>query len=186
MSEKSIDQLIDKCVSSFVIKKNKQIKQSIEKATRSREMLEEVEDEALRHFLKVFTVVLTGEEINKLEDIKMLLASADNRAYFVACLQQYRLIGKFVMEEKTIHNLQKMTMVFLDECYDKRDAYLAKQVMVLLFTYFYVVESDPDKEKVYLQSLVRNHPIWEQQDFWDSALLMCIYEERRNLINQNI
>jgi hypothetical protein len=51
-------------------------------------------------------------------------------------------------------------MVFLDECYEKRDAYLAKQVMALLFTYFYMVEEDTPKTKIYLQQLVKNHPIW--------------------------
>ena len=99
----------------------------------------------MRNFLFVFSVILSGEEIAKLEEMKTLLASIECRSYFVACLQQYRLVGKFIMEEKTINHLQKMTMVFLDECYDKRDAYLAKQVMALLFTYFYVVESDPEK-----------------------------------------
>ena len=98
-----------------------------------------MEDEGLRNFLLVFSVILSGVDIGKLEEIKTLLASSEYRSYFVACLQQYRLVGKFVMEEKTINHLQKMTMVFLDECYDKRDAYLAKQVMALLFTYFYVV-----------------------------------------------
>lgn len=53
--------------------------------------------------------------MQKLEEFKGLLANPVNRAYFVACLQQYRLIGKFVMEEKSINNLKKMTMLFLDQ-----------------------------------------------------------------------
>lgn len=143
-----------------LMQKNKQLKQVVEKTTRNRESLAEVEDEQLRNFMLVFSLILSGEEMERLEEMKFMLASSDCRSYFVACLQQYRLLGKFIMEEKTINHLEKMTMVFLDECFDKRDAYLAKQVMALLFTYFYVNESDPDHPKVYLQQLVRHHPLW--------------------------
>jgi hypothetical protein len=61
-------------------------------------LLKEVEDETLRNFLWVFSTILSGEDVSRLEELKALLGDSENRSYFVACLQQYRLIGKFVME----------------------------------------------------------------------------------------
>jgi hypothetical protein len=65
-----------------------------------------------------------------------------------------------------------------------KDGYTGKQIMVLIFTYFIysprIGEENPhsptsNNNKIFLQHYIKDHKLWIQKEFWDSAF----YEESK-------
>lgn len=103
------------------------------------------------------------------------------RKDFVSCMQQLRLMNKFEIERKCLDGVVKAVNIVLDACYTHKDGYSGKQIMVLIFTYFILEpDTDPTKTiKLFLQHFVKEHRIWSEKQFWDSAFIESIYEQSR-------
>jgi hypothetical protein len=66
--------------------------------------------------------------------------------------------------------------LLLIQCYEHRDSFALKQVMILLVTY-YVTHTDSNGElsKLYIIHFFKRNTLWKEMEYWESILLECIY-----------
>ena len=95
-----------------------------------------------------------------------------SRKDFVICLQQQRILGKFEISPEKVESVVNIISRVLNKCYEQKDSYAAKHILVLIFTYFTnVKEGETVVRKEYLHSYLKSHHIWKSMEFWESALI---------------
>jgi hypothetical protein len=67
-----------------------------------------------------------------------------------------------------------------------KDGYTGKQIMVLIFTYFVYLpkiaeenQQSTTTNKIFLQHYLKDHKLWIQKEFWDSAFIESVFEESK-------
>ena len=69
--------------------------------------------------------------------------------------------------------MTQLIKLFLDKCLKYKDAECIRKIMIMSLTYFKLEEEN----KVYLQALIKDHPVWKLKDFWEACLFEMIHEE---------
>ena len=97
------------------------------------------------------------------------------RSHFVYALNSQRSINTEL--PLTVYELLgDITRIFLDGCgAHTKDVANAKMAMMLSQT-FYMGGGGQRSARRYLKSIISEHKIWGQDEFWDSALYQCIAE----------
>ena len=109
------------------------------------------------------------------EQIKSPLSRKD----FVMCLQQPRMLGTSEISSELERSVAEVVMIVLDQCLVDKDSYIAKQIMVLMFTYYSVKKDGETSKKEYLYNLLKESSIWGCMEFWESALIESLYENSK-------
>lgn len=84
-----------------------------------------------------------------------------SRKDFVICLQQQRILGRFEISEENIESVVNTISRVLNKCYEQKDSYAGKHILVLIFTYFTNVKEGEVVKKEYLHSFLKSNPIWK-------------------------
>ena len=82
--------------------------------------------------------------------------------------------GLFTLDEKSYFIIGDLISCCLDEVVKDRDYHSAKDCMNLAQT-LYKTASEPNKPRVFLQSLVQNHILWKSLEFWEEFIKCTIY-----------
>eukprot|EP01017_Pseudomicrothorax_dubius_P030730 TRINITY_DN3858_c0_g1_i1.p1 TRINITY_DN3858_c0_g1~~TRINITY_DN3858_c0_g1_i1.p1 ORF type:complete len:642 (-),score=129.35 TRINITY_DN3858_c0_g1_i1:581-2506(-) len=116
---------------------------------------------------------------DELMDFERIVREEFGRKLWTFSFQQYRIAGKFVVNELGYKGLVSLLLIVLNEAMRSRDATTAKKLMVLALTFY---KTDPrEKEgKVYLHAEIVSHPLWKASDLWESAILDSLREEFAN------
>lgn len=114
-----------------------------------------------------------------------LISERKNRSYFFSCLNKYRILGMFIMGEKSYNILAELLHKILDEIYKDRDYESAKSCMILSQT-FYRISSDIHLPKFYLQMAIDHHGIWRDMEFWEQIIKSSILLIKIGSINEEL
>eukprot|EP00520_Triparma_pacifica_P006158 CAMPEP_0118638930 /NCGR_PEP_ID=MMETSP0785-20121206/3958_1 /TAXON_ID=91992 /ORGANISM="Bolidomonas pacifica, Strain CCMP 1866" /LENGTH=802 /DNA_ID=CAMNT_0006530235 /DNA_START=77 /DNA_END=2481 /DNA_ORIENTATION=- len=113
---------------------------------------------------------LTAFLLDKQESVGLVC-----RSHFIYALNSQRSVNTEV-PRSVYPLLGEILKVFLDGCgSNPKDIANAKMAMMLSQT-FYTGSGTERSSRQYLKSIISDHPMWEQDDFWDSALFQCIAE----------
>ena len=133
---------------------------------------------------KIF--VLTNKNISlselnneELEILKNLMSKEENRKVFIRKLNEFRSIGTFSIPEKNFNEISIIMNSILDYILKDDDYFCAKNIIILSQTFYSL---NDNKEKIYLQKNIENHPVFKNLDFWKNFIQFTI----SNTINQSI
>ena len=85
------------------------------------------------------------------------------------CLNKFRLSGLFTLDDKSYYQVGEHLNICLDEIIKDKDYLSAKTTMNLAQT-LYKTATEPNKPRVFLQSVIQDHPIWKNLDFWEEFI----------------
>jgi len=117
-----------------------------------------------------------------------ILESKDGREAFAAALNFHRNHGfdkRFAngmeLKKNVFDILAGLMLNFLDHANQAMDTAPTQLVMIISQTFFYIDEnhgSDEEKsgnsKKIFLQSRVRDHPLWKSNRFWEEAFFASL------------
>lgn len=106
-------------------------------------------------------VSLTEENFKYFESV---IAKSEGQKKFITFLNEKRKNGSFKIPSQSFEDLGKLVNKALDRFNEIEHLTLAKQCIILSQTFFRVSEND---EKVFLQTLVVNHKLWNKEDYWE-------------------
>jgi hypothetical protein len=78
-------------------------------------------------------------------------------------LNEKRELGEFLLPDKTFSQLGELFKIVLDVLITQKDFKCARQCIILSQTF-------NNCEKIYIQSFIVNHPLWDSQNYWPSFL----------------
>lgn len=58
------------------------------------------------------------------------------RKSFILCFQKFRWTGKYEISSLKINEISEIMKIFLDQCFEEKDTYNSKMLMILSLTYF--------------------------------------------------
>lgn len=91
-------------------------------------------------------------------------------------MNQKRTQGIFKIDSKGFYLISELMVAVLNECERCQDIIIAKNCIILSQT-FHMIK---DNCKVYLQSSIINHTVWEKNEFWEKVVNSAISEEVKN------
>jgi len=114
---------------------------------------------------------------NKFDSKKLnnLLKKADLRLVFLRELNQYRVEGIFLLENKSYDDLVSAFNIILNNSRREKDFESIKLCMILSQT-FYKISND----KIFLQTEVKKNEIWKKRSFWEEIIEFSIKDEIHN------
>lgn len=116
------------------------------------------------------------------------------KRFFLSCINKFRLSGLFTLDEKSYFMIGELLNYCLDEIIKDKDYESAKNCMTLSQT-LYKTASEPNKPRIFLQTVIENHQIWKSMSFWEDftkcnisiySYTDLINEEMHNQKNYNI
>ena len=117
---------------------------------------------------------ITDEEVNNLYE---LLKNKDNLMKFFILLNNFRATGKFEMTESVFNIVKKIFYIALDyilvETNQKLDA------LIIILSQTFCIEKD-DK-KIYIQEVIKDHAVFQKEEFWKGHLNNIIDEEIKKI-----
>ena len=147
---------------------------------------------------------LNPNESNRLDNAVTFLEAAirpknaearARRASLCHALNNQRSIRTKLVNKIFFHGLGKVFLALLDGCTRiNSDIANAKMCMMLSETFYFENSFEPISNKVdspnrtnrlYIKSLLLDHPIWSDDNFWEQALYQCISEalQRCKIVN---
>ena len=147
---------------------------------------------------------LNPNESNRLDNTVQFLEAAirpknaearAHRASLCHALNNQRSIRTKLVNKIFFHGLGKVFLALLDGCTRiNSDIANAKMCMMLSETFYFENSFEPISNKVdspnrtnrlYIKSLLLDHPIWSDDNFWEQALYQCISEalQRCKIVN---
>ena len=111
---------------------------------------------------------------NKLDDKKLfnLLKNQELRITFLRELNQYRIEGIFILEEKSYDKLVSVFNSILFNSRKEKDFECIKLCMILSQTFYKSID-----DKIFLQTEVMKNDIWKKRVFWEEIIEYCIKDE---------
>ena len=111
---------------------------------------------------------------NKLDDKKLfnLLKNQELRITFLRELNQYRIEGIFILEEKSYDKLVSVFNSILLNSRKEKDFECIKLCMILSQTFYKSID-----DKIFLQTEVMKNDIWKKRVFWEEIIEYCIKDE---------
>lgn len=106
-------------------------------------------------------VSLTDENFKYFESV---IAKSEGQKKFITFLNEKRKNGLFKVPDQSFEDLGKLVNGALDRFNEIEHLTLAKQCIILSQTFFKVSENE---EKIFLQTLVANHKLWNKEDYWE-------------------
>jgi Myotubularin protein len=85
-----------------------------------------------------------------------------------------RTQGDFKLNEKGYNKIVEIMLATLNECERTQDTGIIKNCIILSETFYKELE---DNKKVYLQSSIISHSIWNDLNFWDQAIESAINDQ---------
>ena len=107
------------------------------------------------------------------------MSKEENRKVFIRKLNEFRSIGTFSIPEKNFNEISIIMNSILDYILKDDDYFCAKNIIILSQTFYSL---NDNKEKIYLQKNIENHPVFKNLDFWKNFIQFTI----SNTINQSI
>jgi hypothetical protein len=142
--------------------------------------LEESKNKTQRYIMKIIENInlsdnkkrteLTKDEIT---DLINLLNVHDNRLIFLQKLSDYRVKGKYVLEDKDFIILSQLFNIICDKIKINSDFRVAELLIIISQTYYTMNK----KEKQYLQSTFKDNELFKQKNFWEDYLCYSINKE---------
>ena len=120
---------------------------------------------------------ITDEEVNHLYE---LLKNIDNLIKFFILLNNFRATGKFEMTESIFNIIKNIFYIALDYIFVKPNKELDGLIIVLSQT-FYI---EKDDKKIYIQEVIKDHALFQKEEFWKDHL-NTIIDEEINKIEKN-
>lgn len=121
-----------------------------------------------------------GERFTR-ESLKYFKSCLSERLFkraLVVALQQYRISGKFILNDQGYANITELINNTLHHSVECRDPSVPRKILILSLTFWKVLKKNQNQEeKKFIQSQIYWHKIWKEIDFWVMAVLMSIIEE---------
>lgn len=95
------------------------------------------------------------------EFFKEAMNKIENRKIFIRALNEKRKQRQFLVTGEGFRQLGELFRVVLDALLNQNDFHCARQCIILSQTFF-------NSEKVFIQSFIVDHPLWETQHFWQA------------------
>ena len=110
-------------------------------------------------------------------DIKLLYKLLDkhyNRAVFLQTISHFRTSGKFCIPPKIYDIIGKCLLIVIDTVTRDEDYNIVKTAIILSQTYF---KLDENNNKIYLQNVIKNHKVLNNNQFWEKTLDISLKNE---------
>ena len=101
--------------------------------------------------------------------------------YFIRVLNDHRTKGIFDLSEKTIKYLGELFKYLNNLFLIQNDIELFKFIFILSMTYYYF--SKDQNQKIYLFSYIKDHPYYQNIDFWDNYLNELVDHDLKGYMN---
>ena len=95
-----------------------------------------------------------------------------NRRHFINCLNKFRFSGSFTLDEKSFNQIGELLYLCFDESVKNKDLECIKNAMNISQV-LYKTAIEPNKPRVFMQSLIEHHIFWKDIDSW-KELIKCI------------
>jgi hypothetical protein len=94
-----------------------------------------------------------------------------HRRHFLNCLNKFRFSGTFTLDEKSFNQLGSLLYICLDEAWKTKD-YESIRSCMNISQILYKTAIEPNKPRVFMQSLIEGHMTWKSSEFWEE-LIKC-------------
>lgn len=105
-----------------------------------------------------------------------------NITFLVTCMNRFRPLGLFVLNEKAYELFLDMLNIILDYC-DKEQEYEIVKSIITLSNSFYKGGKDPKDPRIDLQKGILRHNVFQQIEIWKGVIKYSINEQ---VINNNL
>jgi len=115
-------------------------------------------------------IKLVSPSKEEIKQINKLMESKFNRLIFIEKLNELRDLGIFLIPEENFNQIGEIFNSILNKVMDDSDYYCAKNCIILSQT-FYIINN---KKKIFLQSKIKNNPLFKSKLFWDDFIIYSI------------
>ena len=124
------------------------------------------------------------ERISDEKIYKYIEGDKDCRIYFLMILGNKRAEAILNLPKELFETITKIFKLISDKILSENDIESAKYLLILSQT-FYIEEN---KEKIYLINCIKNHPLYQKEDFWNAYIQSEISEafKKKDLNDKNI
>ena len=141
---------------------------------------EENKNKTQRYIMKIIENINLSDskkrtELSKDEvtDLINLLNIHDNRIIFLQKLSDYRVKGKYELQDKDFIILSQLFNIICDKIKTNSDFRVAELLIIISQTYYTMNK----KGKKYLQSTFKDNELFKQKNFWEDYLCYSINKE---------
>ena len=125
-----------------------------------------------------------GIELNSQEYLQFnaIIKEHVGRKAWSWSMNQKRTQGIFKIDTKGFSLISELMVAVLNECERCQDITVSKNCIILSQTFY----KHSDKGKVYLQTSILTHTLWENEIFWAQVVNSAISEEIKNQVKDDL
>ena len=141
---------------------------------------EENKNKTQRYIMKIIENINLSDSkkrtelsMDEITDLINLLNIHDNRIIFLQKLSDYRVKGKYELQDKDFIILSQLFNIICDKIKTNSDFRVAELLIIISQTYYTMNK----KGKKYLQSTFKDNELFKQKNFWEDYLCYSINKE---------